>query len=323
MKIRFYTGVIIALVVGVFFANGVISASEYSLKLIKSKNYAIYESENDLGASVESDLSFSQSEIIDVENDEINIYHYHENPEPFPNISSKSYLVADLDTGQLIKQKNRDQKYPIASITKLITALVSLDTINQKDLALVSRSAINTYGKQGGLYSGQRISVYDLLYPLLLESSNDAAEVLAEHSGRKIFMENMNGKAKSIGLANTYFDDPSGLSPNNTSTADDLFKLIQYLYKKDSEILEITKLKDYKDYDNNWFNISDFKDDTNYLGGKNGYTDEAYYTLVSAFELPLSEKENRRIAIILLKGQEPEEDTRDIIRWLLDNVYYE
>jgi D-alanyl-D-alanine carboxypeptidase len=335
MKIRFLIGITIAIIVGMFFASGVLYTGSYVYKYVKTKSYALYETANDLGSKENYEIEDEETEyIVDPANKLKSFYNLFDNASRFPRLTSDAYLIVDLDTSEIIKQENIDEVYPIASLTKLMTAVTSLETIDQDKMSTVSYSAINTYGKQGGLYSGQKISVSDLLYPLILESSNDAAEVLAEVSGRKFFVANMNGKVKSIGLANTNFQDPSGLSYNNTSTARELFKLIQYIDKNHPEIIEISRLKEYENDDSVWFNNSKFRNESRYLGGKNGYTDEALHTLISIFELPLTEfssgtnnqnilDPNRRIAIILLKGSETEDDTRAIVSWLLNNVYYQ
>lgn len=240
----------------------------------------------------------------------------------FPQVSSKAYLVADLNTGEIIASENRDVVYPIASLSKLMTALVSLETVNQYSEALVSWSAVSTYGKQGGLLSGERVAVGDLLYPLLLESSNDAAEVIAEHAGRNFFIKNMNDKAESIGIYNTSFEDPSGLSENNISTAEDLFKLTKYINQYKNYIFSVTTEKEYKIEGHTWFNNSKFRNDETYRGGKNGYIAAAKHTLISTFDLPLEEFGKRRVAIVVLQSDDATKDTRAILLYLLENVFY-
>lgn len=241
----------------------------------------------------------------------------------FPKITAKAYIVADLESGAVIASYGEKVPLPIASLSKMMTALVSLETINQYKEATVSRTAFGTYGAQGNLRTGEKLKISTVLYPLLLESSNDAAEVLAEFAGRNTFIKNMNDKAESIGLFNTSFEDPSGLSKNNISTAEDLFKLARYIYKYKSFIFDITKLKDYTSDKHTWYSNSKFRNDDNYLGGKNGYTDDAHYTLATLVELPLGEFQKRKIAIILLNSQKTtEKDTRAIILYLLNNVYY-
>jgi len=239
-----------------------------------------------------------------------------------PRLSAQSYLIADLDTGDIILEKDKDVVRPIASITKLMTAVVSLEVVNQYRETTISDEAEDTYGAQGGVYAGQTMMVRDLLYPLLLSSSNDAAEAMAEVVGRNYFMKSMNEKAQSIGLENTHFDDPSGLSAKNTSTAHDLFELMRYIARYKSYVLDVTTRKEQKVGDRVWNNISRFKNDEGYIGGKNGYTDEAIHTLTVALEMPLAEFENRRVAFVTLGSQNKEEDMRALIDYVNRYVYY-
>lgn len=241
----------------------------------------------------------------------------------FPSVSAKSYIVADLLTGDVIASKRPDQIYPIASITKVMTAIVSEDVYGDETL-VVSKEAIETYGKQGNLRVGEKYTVKEMLYPMMLESSNDAAEVLALHEDRPLFLKAMNAKAKLIGLERSEFDDASGLSPGNTSTVTDLFKLAQFVYKERQHLLEMSKLKNYSLRGKVWNNINKFKGDSYFIGGKNGYTDVALQTHFGLFKLPLEgENKYRDIAIIVLKSDEAVNDTRKIISHLNKNVYFE
>lgn len=245
-------------------------------------------------------------------------------PKTLPQIDAQSYVVADLDTGEVILEKDKYSLHPTASLAKLMTAAISLEVINQYQDTTVSQSAAKTYGDQGGLKAGETFEVRDLIYPLMLESSNDASEVLAEHLGRNRFINLMNEKALAIGLSSTHFDDPAGLSAETVSTSRDLFKLVQYIYKYKSYILDVTKLPQYSANGHTWHNISRFVNDANYLGGKNGYTDEARHTLISLFKLPISEFSERNVAFILLDGDAAtkEEDMRTMVKFVTSNVFY-
>lgn len=240
----------------------------------------------------------------------------------FPSVTSKSYIVGDLDTGEIIAHKNSETPYAIASITKLMTALVSLETVNQFQKSNISSRAINTNGTAGDLSVGQDIETGDLIYPLLLESSNDAAEAIAEHIGRSYFLANMNGKAKAIGLENTIFEDPSGLSAKNVSTAQDLFTLAQYIHKFKSYIFYITQLQKYTVDGQTWYNNNAFRNDKFFRGGKNGYTTAAKKTLLTTVELPLVDGGTRNIAVIVLQSEGTERDTRRILDYVNSNVEY-
>lgn len=239
-----------------------------------------------------------------------------------PKVSAKAYLVGDLDTGEVILSQNQDKIYPIASVTKLMTASVASEIAKEDDIVTVSKEAISTYGKNGELKTGEKIKASLLLYPLLLESSNDAAEALAIHFGRDNFMEKMNMLASKLKMENTFYDDPSGLSPENKSTVSDIFKLTGYIRNKQAGILDITKEKSYSDKKHNWSNISQFLKQKEYLGGKSGYTDPAKQTVVSTFSLPLGENTVRPIAIVLLQSNDRKKDVEKILQYLNKNIYY-
>lgn len=248
----------------------------------------------------------------------VEVGYFFRNKYDFPSIGAEAFLIADLDSGQIIKTENQTLPLPIASVTKLMTALVSLETINQYERTTISKNAISTYGLAGGLYEGQEILVKELIYPLLLESSNDAAVALAEHIGFGDFVSAMNEKAKSVGLLSTYYEEPSGLSANNVSTAEDLFRLARYIHSSKRYILNITQKQNY-DY---WFNNNSFLTNKYFLGGKNGYTPEAKRTAVALLSLPLSEFKNKRMAVVLLRTDTRERDMARVVNWLKSEVYY-
>ena len=239
-----------------------------------------------------------------------------------PKVGAESYLVGDLDTGEIILEKNKDKILPIASISKLMTALVSKEMQNQEEKAIVSKRALSTFGENGNFKLNEKIKISDLIYPLLLESSNDAAEIIAENSNRNSFIKKMNEKAKDLKLKNTSFQDPSGLSEKNTSTSYDLFKFSQYLKENSLDLLQISKLKSYKNTNHVWFNNSQFLSLLGYQGGKRGYIDESLQTAVSLFTLPLSSTGNRNIGIVVLRSQDRYKDMKNILEYLKKNVYY-
>ena len=203
-----------------------------------------------------------------------------------------------------------------------MTAVVSKEIQNQSEITKISKTALATYGKNGDFVLNEKIKVSDLIYPLLLESSNDAAEALAETSGRDLFIKKMNEKAQSLKLLSTSFQDPSGLSKNNKSTTSDLFKFAQYLKENMSNLLQISTLKSYNNKKHIWFNNSQFLNLPGYQGGKRGYIDESKQTAVSFFTLPLGLTGVRNIGITLLRSPDRYKDMQNIINYLKKNVYY-
>lgn len=239
-----------------------------------------------------------------------------------PKVSAKAYIVGDLGTGEIIIAKNQNKEYPIASTSKVMTALVAREIGKEEDVGSVSKTALATYGTNGKLQLGEKIKTLDLVYPLLLESSNDAAEVIAEHFGRKQFLAKMNQKAKNLKMENTKYEDPSGLSENNKSTVADLFKLAGYVHQNRPDIFAITTKRSHSNKKHNWSNISQFLGDEGYIGGKSGYTDEAKQTVISLFNLPLGKEGHRPIGITLLQSTDRQKDVEAIIAYLKKYVYY-
>lgn len=249
-------------------------------------------------------------------------YFYLNKTNEQPKVAALAYLVGDLNTGEVILAKNQDQKFPIASISKLMTALVAKEITTPDDIAKVSKKALATPGTNGELKLGEKIKTSDLLYPLLLESSNDAAEALAEHFERDSFISKMNQEAQNLKMSSTSYEDPSGLSPNNQSTVSDLFRLAGYLNAQKQDVLSITNLRSYSNKKKSWSNINQFIGKEGYFGGKSGYTDSAKQTVISLFNLPLSQIGNRPIAIALLQSQDRQRDVENILKYLKKNVYY-
>lgn len=238
------------------------------------------------------------------------------------DIGAVAYVVGDVDTGEIILEKNGESVFPIASVTKLMTALVSLETLDQNETTKVSSKAVATLSSRGELRSGENVLISDLLYPLLLVSSNDASEVLAEVPGREKFMEDMNSFAKQIGMEKTSFRDPSGLSAENKSTAKDLFKLSSYLQNNHRVVFDISALKKYTAIGKVWNNISTFSRNDNYIGGKTGYTDKARRTGVGLFSVSFENYDNRNIGIVLLRTDDRTTDTYSILNYIRENIAY-
>jgi serine-type D-Ala-D-Ala carboxypeptidase (penicillin-binding protein 5/6) len=241
-------------------------------------------------------------------------------------ISSESYMVASLDTGEIFLKKNSELKLPIASITKLMTAIVADENLNSQTNIQISPQMLSVQGFKGNIKVGDVWKLEELYFPLLLESDNHAAHAISVFYGQSGFIKLMDEKAKSIGMVNTSFGDSSGLRSDNISTVSDLFALSRYLIKEKSYILDISKLtqksvtnqnngKQYVFRSNN-----PFRNDPHFLGGKNGFTNAARKTLVSVFETEIS-GETHNIAIVTLKSNDHTGDTRKLLEWFQKSVY--
>lgn len=205
-------------------------------------------------------------------------------------ISAPVYLLRNLTDGKVISESNSEKLVPIASVTKLVTAAVAKRVMDGKEKIVITREVISTYGNTGALRVGETFAAKDLLYPLLMVSSNDAAEALARGYGRAKFIKAMNDFAQEIGAYRTMFHDPSGLSADNRSTAMDVAIILDYIRLNDPEIIAITDEKTRTVRSHTWVNPTHFLSWSNYIGGKNGYTDEANRTGASLFEVGKAKK---------------------------------
>ena len=145
---------------------------------------------------------------------------------------------------KVIFEKNSDAQLPIASLTKLMTAVVVLDNYNLSDTVVVSGTAGSQDPTEQDVEPGDVLPVESFLEIMLVGSSNRSAYALSELIGEEKFVELMNQKAKDIGLKDTFFADPTGLSPDNVSTVNNLVKLTEYILENYSKISDISKIKE-------------------------------------------------------------------------------
>ena len=150
-------------------------------------------------------------------------------------LASVYAAVASLDGDELQVAKHADRQVPIASITKLMTAMVVLDAGQSMDEWLTVQPREQQLGKTAWtrMRNGSQARRGDLLHIALMSSENIACDVLARHfpGGLPAFVEAMNAKAKALGMDDSVFFDPAGLSPNNRSTATDLVKMVRAAYQ--------------------------------------------------------------------------------------------
>ena len=163
-----------------------------------------------------------------------------------PAVSAQTFIVENPATGEILAQKGAWGKAPIASITKLMTVIVTLDNAKLDDVVRVRSGAAAVGESTINLHAGERLTVGDLIKAALIQSANDAADALALHVGkgnRAAFVALMNEKAKELGLEHTHFATPDGLdTAGNYSTAFDVTKLAQAAMAH-PEVRSVVKLK--------------------------------------------------------------------------------
>jgi len=243
------------------------------------------------------------------------------------NLESNNFLSVFVNDSKeiILSEKKADEMVPIASLTKLMTAVIVLDNYNLEDIVNISASAVNTFGTAGGLKVNEKISVKDLLYITLIESSNDGAEAFAEKIGRNTFIFKMNEKASQLGMKNTRFIDPSGLDcseGSNVSTPNDLKKLVVYILKEYPLISEILSLseKELTSESGICHKIENtnilLKEDDIYLWGKTGYTLKANGCLVFILKNFSVNSENGYVVNIITGADDRFKEARKLEEWL-------
>lgn len=212
------------------------------------------------------------------------------------NVSATSYIVIEQSTNKILEGSNYDTQRSVASISKIMTAIVTIENIDINKIVKVPNEINKVYGSSIYLQINQEITIKDLLYGLLLRSGNDAAITLAISVSGSVdkFVDLMNEKAEDLNLTNTYFSNPHGLDEQdngNISSAYDMAMI--YSYCMQNEIFKsIVSSKTYGTFVNKNKLIRTYEYCT---GGKTGYTKKAKRTLVSS-----ASKDNINLIIVTL-----------------------
>lgn len=221
---------------------------------------------------------------------------------------AKSYIVTNFDTGEIIAEKDGGEKLPIASVTKIMSALVALDLASPSEMFSVSRKAAQETPTRLALSVGDQLSLEELLNAALLTSANDCAEVIKEGIDQKYgegtFIRAMNTKAKLLGLTSSFFTNPQGFDDGNPySSSEDLavlahyaltnYPLIAAIVSRDHGELTPTPTHHKYEYLNNWNGLVGVYPGIE--GVKIGDTDMAGNTTVV-----VSERGGKKILVVLL-----------------------
>lgn len=207
-------------------------------------------------------------------------------------VSARNAILMDQLTGRILFEKNAHEKRKIASITKIMTAIIAIESGKLDEIVTVSNHAVGVEGSSIYLTKGEKIKLEDLVYGLMLRSGNDAAVAIAEHVGGSLegFVFLMNEKAEQIGMKNTHFSNPHGLDDHEDhySTAYDMALLTKYAMRNETyRKISGTKIHRAKSPDGSWYRT--WKNKNRLLtelyqyctGGKTGYTKKAKRTLVT------------------------------------------
>lgn len=239
-----------------------------------------------------------------------------------PNFSARAVLIKDLETEAILYQKDANVSLPIASTTKIMTALVASEYFKQNSVLTVGSSA-STPGSKVGLINGENLTFRSLLYGMLLNSGNDAAFAIAENypGGVLGFVSAMNKKILELNLKNTHFDNPAGFdSPGHFSSARDLSEITEEALKntalarifatKETNIVSLNKK-----YTHRLLNLNKLLSQINgVLGVKTGTTEGAKENLVT-----LVERDGHRVLLVMLGSNDRFGETTKLIDWTYAN----
>lgn len=237
------------------------------------------------------------------------------------SISGQSAILMEQESGRVLYEKDAHKQLRIASITKIMTSIIAIESGRMDEKVVVSNNAFKTEGSSLYLRLGEKIKLEDLVYGLMLRSGNDAAVAIAEHVGGSLegFIYLMNEKAKELGMSKTIFANPHGLDDHEEhySTAYDMAILTRYAMKN-QQYQKITATKSYRapqedeDWDRIWQNKNRlltqlYKYST---GGKTGYTKRAKRTLVST-----AAKDGINLIAVTLNAPSDWQDHMNMFNW--------
>ena len=236
---------------------------------------------------------------------------------PLAPVQATAGIVVDDISGNVLMAKNADKPLPMASITKLMTAYITLERGRLMDKIVVSAKAAATPPTNLPLGEGETLSVNELLTALLLPSANDAAQALADGlGGEEDFVRAMNTQASKLGLRHTHFSNPTGFdAAGHASSAADLATLAHDLFKAHPEVLPIMQQShavletttEHKRYDLQNFHplITKY---AGYMGGKPGFTGDAGNCL-----LTLAQRGEKRVIVVVLNSPNAGEESSQLL----------
>ncbi len=257
--------------------------------------------------------------------------------------SATSAILMDMDGGRILYAEDIHNRRSVASISKVMTAIVSIENKNIEDKVTIGEEIKTAYGSGIYIKSGEEMTMKDLLYGLMLRSGNDAALAIAHHTAGSVdkFVVKMNEKAKEIGMTNSEFNNPSGLDQDkgNYSTAYDMALLMKYAYQNET-FKKIMGTKQYTLTTNKnvyrWTNKNKLLNSYKYTtGGKTGFTEKARRTLITT-----ASKDHLNLVVVTLNDGNDWQDHIDLFDYgfstyqsyellkegniqIYDEVYYE
>lgn len=250
-------------------------------------------------------------------------------PKSAPPVTAEAYLVMDWKSGTILASKKADSVRSIASLTKLMTADITLDA----GVPLESTHAVTTDDDVGGaklrVASGELFTLDDLLYATLAASANNAANALARGSGmeRESFISEMNRRADTANLQHTHFVEPSGIDPANVSTAREIARLAEHVFAR-PEVRRYTSTARHTIYaqssgqnkemiNTNWLLRLKKYNDVYVTAGKTGYLDESAWNVVTTMRPSVGDETRELLVVVLGAGSRSAsfDDVERLAQW--------
>lgn len=250
----------------------------------------------------------------------------------FQDIDATSVMAVYMPEKRILYGRNIFETRPIASLTKLMTALVVLDEFDLEESVTITQTVIKEEGDTAGLIVGEKFSTEQLLYALLLESSNDAAAAFADNYAKKntgvSFVDLMNKKAADMGLRNTFFVEVTGLDDRNVSNAYEVGQIL-YIAVQNPILAQVLSAPNYttqsinKDFTHFWVNLNSLLGAYDgIIGGKTGFTNEAGPSMATAVKTPILLKDNLIISVVL-DAPDREGATQQLLDWVKEAYIWE
>lgn len=243
---------------------------------------------------------------------------------PGLSLNARVAFVRELGTSNNIISYHTKIFWPIASLTKLMTAVIAEETLGEKANITITQKALDVEGTAGNLKVGQRYTSWDLIKAMFTVSSNDAAQALAlayEKNDTGLFVQKMNEKARELGMTETMYADASGLSMVNQSTAGDLYKLVMYINQRYPDFWRVTSNTSNVITDSmsgrrqTLLNINKFSGVVGFVGGKTGHTPESGDNLISIFTY-----QGKQYMFLVFGAEDRFVETQKLVDWLKNNL---
>ena len=286
------------------------SSESKILKVLKDQSFESYKNTADyFKPEPKEKLEEKPKKKISVNKEDIQI---KQEDKDNPVLSAHSILLRNLTSGDILMKKNESDSWPMASLTKLMMASIAFENIDLNSKILITKASTNQ-PSNSLLKAGEYYSASDMIKISLINSNNASAFALAESFGYEKFMSLMQAKANMLGMKNSAFYDPTGISSLNKSTALDFEILGKYLYENHKDILDITAEKNGEITEitsgikKSFTSTNIFAGKDYFIGGKTGYTLEAQGNLFSIFQAG-----NKVILSIVLGSKSRFEDTQKI-----------